>query len=366
MSGAAPRRRLAYLALEAPVPGQAAHTHVHEMIRFLRGFGWQVTPFLAERSGAAQRRPMHQRLLEHARVQRALIARMAGFDALYVRSHPLALPAAIAARRHGLVVAQEINGVPTDVGVTYPWLRPALFALRRMQARQYRLADALLPVTPGLVDWARAEAPGVPVHLVSNAANLDLFNTEGPRFVHPRPYAVFVGGLVAWHGIPTMLAALRDPAWPEGVDLLVAGDGVERERFAQASPRLTWLRRVDYAQVPALLRGALAALVPIGNPAGRSSTGVLPLKLYEGMACGTPLIATDLPAQADLVRAEGAGLIVPVGDAAALARAVARLHAEPALAQRLGAAGAEAARQRHGWVHRAAAVDAILSGLLAR
>ncbi len=365
MSGAAPRR-LAYLALEAPVPGQAAHTHVHEMIRGLRGLGWEVTPFLAERSGAAQRRPMHQRLLEHARVQRALVARMAEFDALYMRSHPLALPAAIMARRRGLKVAQEINGVPTDVGVTYPWLRPALGALRWMQARQYRLADALLPVTPGLVDWAKAEAPGVAVHLVANAANLDLFRADGPRFAHPRPYAVFVGGLVAWHGIPTMLEALRDPAWPEGVDLLVAGDGVERERLASGGPRLHWLKRVEQAEVPALLRGALAALVPIGNPAGRSSTGVLPLKLYEAMACGAPVIATDLPAQADLIRAEGAGLIVPVGDAAALAQAVARLHADPSLAACLGAAGAQAAAARHGWAHRAAEVDAILTGLLAR
>lgn len=365
MNGAAPRR-LAYLALEAPVPGQAAHTHVHAMIRGLRGLGWEVTPFLAARSGAAQRRPMHERLLEHVRLQRALVARMAAFDALYMRSHPLALPAAIAARRRGLKVVQEINGVPADVGVTYPWLRPALGALRRMQAQQYRLADALLPVTPGLVDWAKAEAPGVAVHLVPNAADLALFTPEGPRFAHPRPYAVFVGGLVAWHGIPTMLAALRDPAWPEEVDLLVAGDGVERERLAAGGVRLHWLKRVEQAAVPALLRGALAALVPIGNPAGRSATGVLPLKLYEAMACGAPVVATDLPGQAELLRAEAAGLIVPVDDARALAEAVARLHADPALAARLGAAGAEAARTRHGWTHRAAAVDAILKGLLAR
>ncbi len=366
--------RLAYLALETPEPGQAAHTHIHEMTAALEARGWQVSLFLPEPAGRAGR-SLSLRLARHAEVQARLLQRLPGFDLLYVRAHPLALPAVLAARRAGLPVVQEINGPVLDLGITYPRLRPLLGALSAMQRAQYRRAELLLPVTPGLADWAAGEAPGVAARVVGNAANTGLFAPHGPRRAHARPYAAFVGTLARWHGIGTMLAALHDPAWPRGVDLLIAGDGVEAPSLRAAlaaqpagpeAPRLHWLRDLPHAAVPALLRGALCALVPIGNPQGRSAHGVLPLKLFEAMACGVPVLASDLPGQAELLRQEGAGLVLPVDDAAALAAGVARLHAEPRFAERLGAAGAEAARARHGWAHRAAEVDRLLAPLAAR
>lgn len=365
-SGAGPR--LAYLALEAPVEGQAAHTHVHEMIRGLEGLGWTVERFLAERSGAAAGGSLLTKLRDYASVQRRLLVRLEQVDAVYVRGHFMAWPIVEAAALRRVPVFHEINGVHADVTVTYPWTRRLRPLIERLQRRQYRLAAGLFAVTPGLVAWARAESRGRPAHLVPNAANTALFEVSGPAADLGAPYVLFVGGLAKWHGIATMLAASREPGWPAGVRLAIAGDGIERDLLAReesdpATP-LLWLRRRPQAEVPALLRGALAALVPIEDPGGRSGTGVLPLKLYESMACGTPVIATELPGQAELVREEDVGIVVPVGDAAALAGAVAALAGDTGLREAFGSRAAAAARARHDWRHRAASVDRLIRAAL--
>ena len=364
-----PAGRLAYLSLEVLLPGRAAYTHVTEMIAGLERRGWHVSPFLAQPTGSAASRSPVRRIPEHWRVLAKALWQLRRHDVLYIRSHPFAWPAALAARRAGLIVVHEINGLIRDLKVTYPILHPVHSQIVALQMAQHRAANALFAVTPGLVAQLQETLPGQSVHLVPNGANLALFTPDGPRYRHERPYVLFVGSLVRWHGIDTMLSALAHPAWPAGLDLLIAGEGMEGSTLAEAEkrlPNLVWLRRQEYEALPALLRGAVAALVPIGNPDGRSSRGVFPLKLFEAMACGTPVVVTDLPGQAELVRDSGCGVVVPVDDAGRLAAAVAQLMADLAESHVMGDRGALEAHRAHGWQHRADQVHAVLNGLMAR
>jgi glycosyltransferase involved in cell wall biosynthesis len=95
-----------------------------------------------------------------------------------------------------------------------------------------------------------------------------------------------------------------------------------------------WLGHVD--DMPALL--AAADIVALPSYYGEG----LPKSLTEAAACGRPLVTTDLPGCRDVVTDGVDGLIVPARDAAALARAIARLQDDPKLAVRLG----EAARAK--------------------
>jgi len=77
-----------------------------------------------------------------------------------------------------------------------------------------------------------------------------------------------------------------------------------------------------------------------------------PMKLFEYMASGTPVVASDLPAIAEIIQDGQNGLLVPAGDASALAGALRRLRDDPALASRL----AERATRDvvpYSWQHRA-------------
>lgn len=81
-----------------------------------------------------------------------------------------------------------------------------------------------------------------------------------------------------------------------------------------------------------------------------------PLKLFEYMAAGRPVVASDLPAWADVVQDGETALLVPPGDADALAGAIARLRDDPALRQRLGEAARARALAHYTWEARARAI----------
>lgn len=355
--------RLAYLSLETPRPGQASQTHIDEIIASLRQSGWQVELFATTRGGASARTSFLQRLLDYGRVQLALGRRLREFDAVFVRSHFMALPLALWARRRKVPVIQEINGKPADIGVTYPGLKPFSPLFAWLYRTQYRIAAHLVAVTEGLAQWARTFSGHDRVSVVSNGANTELFTPGGPRADIAGRYVIFVGGLVAWHGVGTMLAALREPAWPADVKLVIVGDGIEREKVEaeKADPRLLWLGRQPYDAVPALLRGALAALCVIEDQDGRSASGVAPLKLFEAMASGVPVIASELPFQAEIVRQAGAGLVVPPANPAGLAAAVRTLGEAPDKAGALGKNGAIYVAREASWQQRGSEIDRILA-----
>lgn len=355
--------RLAYLSLETPRPGQASQTHIDEIIASLRECGWQVELFATTRGGASARTSFLQRLLDYCRVQLGLARRLHEFDAVFVRSHFMALPLALWARWRKVPVVQEINGKPADIGVTYPALKPLSPVFAWLYRTQYRMAAHLIAVTEGLAQWARTFSGHDRVSVVSNGANTELFTPDGPRADIAGRYVIFVGGLVAWHGIGTMLAALREPAWPADVKLVIVGDGIERDQVeaAKDNSRLLWLGRQPYEAVPALLRGALAALCVIEDQDGRSASGVAPLKLFEAMACGVPVIASELPFQTEIVRQAGAGLVVPSASPVAVAAAVRTLGEAPDKASALGKNGAIYVAREASWQQRGGEIDRILA-----
>jgi glycosyltransferase involved in cell wall biosynthesis len=119
-----------------------------------------------------------------------------------------------------------------------------------------------------------------------------------------------------------LLAGDRDPGNPAAV----AESDV---RAWQDEGVVEWLGHVD--DMPALLAGVDVVVLP-------SYREGLPRTLIEAAACALPLVATDVPGCREVVTDGVDGLLVPVRDAGALAGAIARLHDDPALAARIGAA----------------------------
>lgn len=122
--------------------------------------------------------------------------------------------------------------------------------------------------------------------------------------------------------IEFMLAGNPDPGNPAAVP-----EEIVRE-WARAG-LLTWVGHVD--DMPALF----ATIDAVALPSYREG---LPKGLIEAAACGLPLVTTDVPGCREVVTDEVDGLLVPVRDAKALARAIARLDSDPLLRRRLGAA----------------------------
>jgi glycosyltransferase involved in cell wall biosynthesis len=354
--------QLLYLSLETPREGQATYTHVHEIIRGLRKTGWTVDLLATSRGGASSGSSYLTRLIDYVRVQWRAAQSMKRYDAVFMRAHFAAMPLSAWAKLRGVPVFQEINGLPADILVTYRWLRWIGPLIRWLYRSQMQMAAHVFVVTEGLRGWALAEVGHDRISVVTNGADIELFKPDGERPTQPERYIAFVGGLTAWHGIATMIAATKEPAWPEDLTLVIIGDGVERDllKDASAHPRVSWLGRRQPKEVASYLRGAIAALSITEDSAGHLNTGVAPLKLFEAMASGVPVIVTDLPFQGDVVRTHETGIVIPMASPSDLAQAAASLAHDADLANRQGRNGRNYVERHASWQRRAEEISVVL------
>jgi len=361
--------RILYLTLESPREGQASYAHVHEIIKGLKHGGHEVILFRPSYTDAKERPSVARRMWEYLRLQLSLIFRLRRGDVIYVRGHFMAILVAAWAKLIGVPILHEVNGPYQDIVVSYPWLRPFSRLLGVLQRSQYRWAQRVVPVTNELGEWVRQEAGHDRVTVIPNGANVEMFNPDAPAIceIPDGPYAIFFGGLARWHGVDEMLAAAESPEWPQAVRLVVVGDGQCRDKVisaAEKNPRVVYLGYRPYDAVPGLVSRSLCGLVAISDPSGRSRTGLFPLKLFETLAVGVPAVVTDFPGQANLVRDHDCGLVIPPGDAQALAQAVAKLAADPVATKAMGLRGAELIRKEHSWQHRADQTASIIAEIV--
>lgn len=163
-----------------------------------------------------------------------------------------------------------------------------------------------------------------------------------PPAAETNPYLLFVGRFVEKKGAAHLLDAMRFVR--EGGDmteLVLIGDGPLGAALRREAASLTGVNFLGWqppAEVRARMRGALALVVPSVTAASGDEEG-LPTVVLEAMAQGTPVIGSRHSGIVEAITDDASGLLVPPGDAHALADAMARLIADPGLRARLGAAG---------------------------
>lgn len=218
-------------------------------------------------------------------------------------------------------------------------------------------ADTVVCVSEAVADWARGTGARPGTVLVEPNGVDPIRITLAPRPVTPADSDAFtvgfVGTLKPWHGLEILVDAVEpllraDRSWR----LLLVGDGpvadTVRRRLAAAglADRAELTGAVSPAEVPAYLHRMDIACAPY--PAGGDDY-FSPLKVYEYLAAGVPVIASavgQLPTALDHGRL---GRLVPPGEAAALTEALVGLRADDAARARLRRLGRETVLTRHTW-----------------
>jgi phosphatidyl-myo-inositol alpha-mannosyltransferase len=173
-----------------------------------------------------------------------------------------------------------------------------------------------------------------------------------PRPAAPRDHlrVVFVGQAVERKGLPLLLRAFEALREHVPAQLTVVGAAAEEIAPMVMDARgITALGKVSDDEKWAALADADVLCAP---SLGGESFGMV---LTEAFAAGTPVIASDIPGYRDVVRDGRDGLLVPRGDATALAEALRDLWHEPARRAEMALAAAERAH-RYAWPQVAAEV----------
>jgi len=172
-------------------------------------------------------------------------------------------------------------------------------------------------------------------HLAETPAIADRAAAIAREF--PGPRVLFVGRLVPYKGVDVLIDAMASVE----ATCLIVGDGPLRASLEShaasrgVSSRVRFLGGVSDADLAAHLHACDLFVLP--SVTRQETFGVVQL---EAMACGRPVVSTDLETGVPWVNQhETTGLVVRPGDAAALAAALTRLSADPALRERFGAAG---------------------------
>lgn len=367
--------RAAYVyAGNAPVFGRrGASVHVQEVVRALcrRGvevhlvasrLGGDPLPGLeqvrvhrlprARRPGAA---PASQPLPELNDELRDRLSDLPQLDLVYERFSLGSFAAMEHAREAGIPGILEVNGPRVEKAAARGAVHD-LGGAEEAARRAVASASAVVAVSAGVARHVRETYDaGARVHVVPNGVDPERFPAAlfEARARRPGPFTVgFVGTFKAHHGLDHLVEAfarLRS-ARPDA-RLLLVGDGSERPAVETRLRELaldgaTALPgAVPPNQVPGLLAEMDVGVAPY--PPGRAY--VSPLKVFEYMAAGLPVVASGVEQVAELVEHEVTGILFEPQDAGALAAALDRLAGDPGLRRRLGAAARSAVMASNTW-----------------
>jgi glycosyltransferase involved in cell wall biosynthesis len=255
-------------------------------------------------------------------------------------------------------------------------------ALPRVAAAAERLvlsnADHVVVVSEVL--RAHVEQAGAApdrVSVIPNAADPDMFSPAGPpcpireqlgwkeRFI-----VGFVGSMKGWHGVETLLLALAQLGGSTSpFRLLLVGSGPQLAEILDLRDRLGLAEAIHSAgsvphdAVPGLLRAMDVGVAPY---AAHAAAYFSPVKLFEYMAMGLPVVAARIGQAREIIDDGRTGWLYAPGDARELAGLIAHLERNRDLCRTVGAAARERVIQEHTWRLNAQKVTRIAADLITR
>jgi glycosyltransferase involved in cell wall biosynthesis len=255
--------------------------------------------------------------------------------------------------------AKRKTGLPlvsTFFGVELTWMERQFPFLAPLLRRIVRGSDAVTAISSYTAGRLARQVPGVDPAIIPFGAAVDAPAEPPPwRYDGTRPFELlFVGRLVERKGVHLLLDALATLPAERRPVLHVVGDGPERARLEERARRLGLGERAVFHGFVATeeLQRRLSTCDAFVLPAvvdAKGDTEGLGVVLIEAMSYARPVIASAAGGIVDIVQDGRNGLLVPPGDAAALAAAIGGMMEDPARARALGLQGRDDAAARFSW-----------------
>ncbi|GAA1640548.1 glycosyltransferase [Actinoplanes couchii] len=254
----------------------------------------------------------------------------------------------------GARLVYEANGLPS-IELPYAWPHVAPTTLDKVRELEgHCLTAAGAVVVPSYVIKEAVTARGVEpdrVVLIPNGA--DPVPADLPRpAAAPGRYLIYVGAVQPWQGVDVLLRAFARLADLPDLTLVICSSVApsRTRRLRGLAERLDlrthWEHMLPHDEVAAWLTHAELSVAPLTATPRNLEQGCSPIKVWESMAAGTAVVASDLPVIREVLG--DCGRLVPPDRPAELARAIRVLLEYPDLGRELG----ERSRGRvRGWQH---------------
>ncbi len=238
------------------------------------------------------------------------------------------------------------------------------------EARVWRRAAGFVATTAGILEsFTEAHGARARTRVIPNGTDVPAERTWPGLAAETPPRVLYAGQLYPWKGVDVLVRAMA--AVPDARLVILGGlPGEPDERRIAAlvescglAGRTEMRGTVPPAQVADELRRAAVVVAPFLHTA-MSERHTSPLKAFEAMAVGRPLVASDLPASREFLRHDENALLVPPGEPGPLAEALRRLLAERPLAERLARRAYDDA-PRYSWAARADALRGLFAEVTA-
>jgi glycosyltransferase involved in cell wall biosynthesis len=227
--------------------------------------------------------------------------------------------------------------------------RPLSVMMAAVEALAGRLFDGIVAVTPTIAD----RFPPAKTTTLRNFPMLEEFPAAAGMAYGERPLRVcYVGGLSKTRGLLDMVraAGLAQGGAAQCLQLAGCFGDDEEEAQSRAEPGwarvdyLGWLDRAGIAQIMANVRAGLVVLHP-----DRCFMEAYPIKMFEYMAAGLPVVASDFPVYREILDDGACGLLIAPADPPALARAIEWILAHPDKAEAMGEQGRQRVSTLYTW-----------------
>lgn len=251
----------------------------------------------------------------------------------------------------------EVNGLPS-IELPYRFRHIAKDTLHKIQDLEERClnqSDHL--ICPSRVIKSHLEMRGVQsekITVISNGAE-PVKPYRKPNAL-PEKYVVYFGALQPWQGVDVAIKAMQ--YLQDKPDLKLVICSAHKEKFARPYQKLVrrlgledqviWKHQLSKPKLFQILQHAVCTLAPLTECSRNLEQGCSPLKIFESMACGAPVIASDLPVVREIINDQQAKLVRP-DRPAELARAIRVLVDYPKLGKELAHKARERFEQQYKW-----------------
>jgi glycosyltransferase involved in cell wall biosynthesis len=372
--------KILYSAIDQEVPGtKGGSTHVAAVAEGLAALGHDVTTLITPGRGTLPPRvrwvpmppPLGSTRLRMARsgaINR--LARELRPNVIIERYHNFGGEALRAAAALDAVAVLEVNAPVIDhPGSAKALLDRALIVqpMRRWRDRLCALADIIVTPNPAILP---ASVPADRVLRLEWGADVDRFAPGAPdRTPYVRlavtTVAIFAGAFRSWHGAIHLVDAIKTlrGRGRKEIGAVLIGDGPElpaARRAAEGIDTILFTGALPHDRMPAALACADIGVAPFDVGAHAPlSLGFYwsPLKIFEYMATGLPVVAPAIDRLSSLVASGREGLLYDPRGAHALADALQALGDDRALRKRMGEAARDRAVREYSWAAHCAALD---------